>query len=93
MIWNILYTPRFIRDFRIYKLEFLHKEKLQKNSHMEESVYQQEKLWKEVLDLSIILTQIKSIMSALPVNVTRCLAIQTLFGHENPKFNTDNAST
>ena len=52
------------------------KENLQNKFQMEESVFHQEKLWKEVLSLSVILTQLKSIMIALPVKVAQHLANQ-----------------
>ena len=58
---------------------------------MEESVFQKDKLWKEVLDPSGILNQSKSLMSDLPVNVAGCLVSQTLFGQENPKLHVENA--
>ena len=60
---------------------------------MEESVLQQKKLWKEVLDTSGILTQLKSLMSTLPVNMARDPVSKTWFGQENQNFYTDNAAT
>ena len=60
---------------------------------MEESVFHREKLWKEVLCPSGILTKVKSPMSDYPLNVAYSLDIKTLFGKENPKFYAENAPT
>ena len=67
------------------------KVKCAKISEMEESIFSQEKFWKEVLDSSGILTQVKFLMRDLPVNVAQRLASQTLLG---PKKNVhaENAS-
>ena len=54
---------------------------------MEESVFHQEKFWKELLAPSGILTQLKSLMSALPVKAAHCLVSQTSFVQENQKTN------
>ena len=47
-------------------------------------------MWKEVLALSVILTQVNSLMRDLPINLSQSLVIQTSFGHENPTFNAEN---
>ena len=60
---------------------------------MEESVFHQEKFWKELLAPSGILTQLKSLMSALPVKAAQCLVSQTSFVQENQKTNAQNAPT
>ena len=46
---------------------------------MEESAFHQEQFWKEVLDLSVILTQVNSLASALTLNVAHRLTSQTSF--------------
>ena len=60
---------------------------------MEESVFQQETVLKEVLAPSGILTQVKPLMRELSVNADRRLASHNLFEQENPKFHADNAPT
>ena len=60
---------------------------------MEVSVFQKEKLWKYLLALSVILTEVKSLVSTLPVNVAQIIAIHDPFGQENPKLNADNTPT
>ena len=60
---------------------------------MEESIFYQNKLWIEVLDLSVILTQLKSLMSTLLVNVSRRLVCQISFGQGKPKLHANNSPT
>ena len=45
------------------------------------------------MDPPVILTEVMSLVSPLPVNVARRLASHTLFGQENPKLTADNAPT
>ena len=59
-------------------------------SQVEESVFQQKKLWKELLYPSVILTQVNSLMRALPVNVSCRLTIKTSFAQEKTKMYADN---
>ena len=60
---------------------------------MEESLFQKDNSWKEVLDPSVVFNQVNSLMITLPVNADRSLARKTLFGKENPKFHAENAHT
>ena len=50
-------------------------------------------MWKELFSPSVIFTEVNSLIRTLPVNVDLCLAIQTYFGQENPKFHAENSST
>ena len=46
-----------------------------------------------ILDPSGFLTQVKSIVIALPINVDCRLVSQTYFGQGNPNFNADDSAT